>query len=264
MDKLIHTALNSMHSARLKQATSAQNLANAQVTGYRGDEIGGRFGSVYLSAENQLESRVFSKKSEPGLFSNIQGEMRATGEKTDVAIEGDGFFMIENNSGVLGMSRRGDFTIALDGTLVNQARETVLDTSLNPIVVPPFRELFISENGQIFIQPLGAELDAPPVEIGMIGTAVPDENIKLKKSLDGHIRIIPNINENGEEEPIAIESNQQARLINGFLEKSNVNAIDEMVNSLDYQRKFEMHIKFIQMAEELDDAGSSLMRLPGM
>mgnify|MGYP006247333739 FL=1 len=66
MDKLIHTALNSMHSARLRQATSAQNLSNAQVTGYRSDQIGGRFGSVYLSAENQLDTRVFSKKSEPG------------------------------------------------------------------------------------------------------------------------------------------------------------------------------------------------------
>ena len=59
MDKLIHTALNSMHSARLKQTTSAQNLSNAQVPGFRGDEIGGRFGSVYLFADNQLETLPF-------------------------------------------------------------------------------------------------------------------------------------------------------------------------------------------------------------
>ena len=82
MDKLIHTALNTMHSTRLKQATSAQNLSNAQVPGFRGDEIGGRFGSVYLSADNQLETRVFAKKSEPGLFSDEQGELRLTGERT--------------------------------------------------------------------------------------------------------------------------------------------------------------------------------------
>ena len=90
MDKLIHTALNTMHSARLKQLTSAQNLSNAQVPGFRGDEIGGRFGSVYLYADDQLETRVFAKKSEPGLFSSEQGEMRLTGQQTDVAIEGDG------------------------------------------------------------------------------------------------------------------------------------------------------------------------------
>ena len=65
-----------MHSARLKQVTSAQNSSNAQVPGFRGDEIGGRFGSVYLYANDQLETRVFAKKSEPGLFSDEQGEMR--------------------------------------------------------------------------------------------------------------------------------------------------------------------------------------------
>ena len=128
MDKLIHTALNTMHSARLKQATSAQNLSNAQVPGFRGDEIGGRFGSVYLYADDQLETRVFVRKSEPGLFSDEQGEMRLTGQTTDVAIEGKGFFMVENQVGELGMSRRGDFTISNDGILVNRAGEIVLDT----------------------------------------------------------------------------------------------------------------------------------------
>ena len=137
MDKLIHTALNTMHSARLKQATSAQNLSNAQVPGFRGDEIGGRFGSVYLYADDQLETRVFARKSEPGLFSDEQGEMRLTGQRTDVSIEGDGYFMVENQSGVLGMSRRGDFTISNDGTLVNRAGEVVLDTSLVAMTVPP-------------------------------------------------------------------------------------------------------------------------------
>ena len=103
MDKLIHTALNTLHSARLKQTTSAQNLSNAQVPGFRGDEIGGRFGSVYLYADDQLETRVFAKKSDPGLFSDEQGEMRLTGQQTDVSIEGDGF-MVENQFGVVGMS----------------------------------------------------------------------------------------------------------------------------------------------------------------
>ena len=40
--------------------------------------------------------------------------------------------------------------------------------------------------------------------------------------------------------------------------------LKKMVNTLDQQRKFEMHIKMIQLAEELDEAGASLMRSPGM
>ena len=43
-----------------------------------------------------------------------------------------------------------------------------------------------------------------------------------------------------------------------------VNAVEEMVNTIDQMRKFEMHVKLIQMAEELDQAGTSLLRIPGM
>ena len=53
-------------------------------------------------------------------------------------------------------------------------------------------------------------------------------------------------------------------MASGFLEKSNVNAIEEMVNTIDQMRKFEMHVKLIQMTEELDTAGASLLRIPGM
>ena len=52
--------------------------------------------------------------------------------------------------------------------------------------------------------------------------------------------------------------------MSGFLEKSNVNAIEEMVNTIDQMRKFEMHVKMIQMTEELDAAGTSMMRMPGL
>ena len=86
----------------------------------------------------------------------------------------------------------------------------------------------------------------------------------LKKSLDGKIRFDPNVNEDGTIEQIPIEPNQQAKLAVGFLEKSNVNAVEEMVNTIDQMRKFEMHVKLIQMAEELDQAGTSLLRIPGM
>ena len=51
MDKLIHTALNSLNAARIRQNVSSQNLSNAQVPGFRGDEIGGRFGSIFLESQ---------------------------------------------------------------------------------------------------------------------------------------------------------------------------------------------------------------------
>ena len=254
MDKLIHTALNSMHSARLKQATSAQNLSNAQVAGYRGDEIGGRFGSVYLQSDNQLQTRVFSKKSEPGLFSSKQGEMRLTGQQTDVAIEGNGYFMIENQAGELGMSRRGDFTISPERQLINRSGDIVLDTSLVPITVPPFREIFIAENGQLFIEPLGGEPGVRQL-INQIA-ASSGEGLNLKKDTDGTIR--PEGGFVREE----FNADQNVRLKQGYLETSNVSVFDELVNNVDIQKQYQLNVKLISLAKQLDEAGASLLKLP--
>ena len=111
---------------------------------------------------------------------------------------------------------------------------------------------------------IGAEPDALPQNVGVISTYTPSDNDNLKKTLDGHIRIESEANEDGVSQIVDIEPNQQAKIVVGYLEKSNVNAIEEMVNTIDQQRKFEMHVKFIQMAEELDSVGANLMRLPGM
>lgn len=254
MDKLIHTALNTMHSARLKQATSAQNLSNAQVPGFRGDEIGGRFGSVYLYADDQLETRVFARKSEPGLFSDEQGEMRLTGQTTDVAIEGKGFFMVENQVGELGMSRRGDFTISNDGILVNRAGEIVLDTSLVAMAIPPFREIFIAENGQVFIEPIGGEPGVKQL-VNQIGITSGD-GLNLKKDIDGTIRLEGGIDRT------QFNPDQNVRLKQGYLEASNVSVFDELVNNVDIQKQYQLNVKLISLAKQLDEAGASLLKLP--
>ena len=48
----------------------------------------------------------------------------------------------------------------------------------------------------------------------------------------------------------------------GFVELANVNVVEELVNSIENQRHYEINIKMISSASELDEAGSSLMRLP--
>ena len=109
-----------------------------------------------------------------------------TGQQTDVAIEGDGYFMVENQFGELGMTRRGDFTISNNGTLVNRAGEIILDTSLVPMTIPPFREIFISENGQVFIEPIGGEQGVRQLVNQIAATS--SEGLNLKKDIDGTIR----------------------------------------------------------------------------
>jgi len=119
MDKMIHTALHTMHATLIQQNVGAQNMANSNVPGFRSDQIGGSFGSLYLSAENQLQSRAFVRESEAGLFSDEQGQIKFTGEQTDLAIKGKGYFMVENGAGKMSFSRRGDFVRGMDGYLLN-------------------------------------------------------------------------------------------------------------------------------------------------
>ena len=201
-----------------------------------------------------METRVFARKSEPGLFSDEQGEMRLTKQKTDVAIEGKGFFMVENQFGELGMSRRGDFTISNDGTLVNRAGEIVLDTSLVAMAIPPFREIFIAENGQVFIEPIGGE---PGVRQLVNQIAITSgDGLNLKKDIDGTIR------PEGGIDRAQFNPDQNVRLKQGYLEASNVSVFDELVNNVDIQKQYQLNVKLISLAKQLDEAGASLLKLP--
>ena len=263
MDRMAQTALNSLKMLMENQTATSHNLSNLSTPGFRQDVVTD-FGSIYLNRQNGVEPRIVSSRNVGG-FSIEQGAMDFTKNPLDTAIDGQGYFIIEpRNGGEPSLSRRGDFQTSEDGELLDGAGNKVLDAGMQPLVVPAFREINISPQGEIFIQPLGGEPDALPQNIGVIGTYKPGDNDNLKKTLDGHIRIESEPNENGITETIGIEPNQQAKIVLGSLEKSNVNAVEEMVNTIDQQRKFEMHVKFIQMAEELDSVGASLMRIPGM
>ena len=263
MDRMSQTALNSMKMLMENQIATAHNLANLNTPGFRQDVITD-FSSIYMNRENGLEPRIVTAR-EVGKFSVEQGSLDSTQNPMDVAINNNGYFIIQpKNGGNPALSRRGDFQVNENGELLDGAGNQVLDAGLQPIIIPAFRDINISSQGEILIDALGAEPGELPVNIGEIGTLVPEEGAKLKKTLDGHIRYETIVNEEGIEEIIPIEPNQQAKLMSGFLEKSNVNAIEEMVNTIDQMRKFEMHVKMIQMTEELDAAGTSMMRMPGL
>jgi len=262
MDRMVQTALNSMKMLMENQVATAHNLSNLSTPGFKQDVVTD-FSSIYLNRQEGLEPRIVAAR-EVGKFSVEQGMLDNTKNPMDVAINGDGYFVIQPNNADPAFSRRGDFSVNENGELLDGAGNQVLDAGMQPLVIPAFREINITSQGEILIQPIAAAPGELPINAGTIATYVPQEGDILKKSLDGKIRFDPNINENGAIEQVPIEPNQQAKLASGYLEKSNVNAVEEMVNTIDQMRKFEMHVKLIQMAEELDQAGTSLLRIPGM
>ena len=141
--------------------------------------------------------------------------------------------------------------MANDGTLTNGAGHKMLNTELVPIQVPPHRSMKVTDEGEILIEPLGAE-PGTQQSVGKIAlTSAVD--VELKKFRDGEIRVA-----DGSVPPLDDSVYVQSK----HLELSNVNITEELINSIEDQRQYEINIKMISSASELDESGASLMRMP--
>jgi len=250
MDKMIHLSLNSLDIALRKQAISAQNLSNVNVTGFRRD-VYENFASLYLRAEDQLDTRAFAVSTGSGEFDEQQGRMRATNQPTDLAIDGKGYFVSKRDGLENSLTRRGDMSVSTEGNLVNGQGALILSETLQPIQVPPFREIYVREDGKLLIEPLNGEPGVTQL-IGSIGL-VSGEGQQMRKDLDGEIRPADGA-------PIVTDQNVNVK--QGYIEESNVSVIDELVASMGYQRSYEMNLKLIKLASDLDQGTASLLRMP--
>ena len=168
MDRMIHTALNSLKMVLQNQQITSQNISNASVVGYRRDS-NSEFGTAYLNGEEGLNTRVFATR-EIGAFSTRQGDLEATENPLDVAIKGEGYFIIQPKECEVALSRRGDFKDDVEGQLVNGEGSLVLGEDLQPIVLPAFNAIQISSDGLINIKPIDAPIDAPFQLAATLGT----------------------------------------------------------------------------------------------
>ena len=250
MDRSIYTALNSMSILRDNQSVTSQNLANVSVPGFQKD-VQINFSSVYLDRDKGIDPRVMALQ-EPGGFDNTPGPMSQTGSPMDIAIDGNGFFIVQPSSGgKIAMSRRGDFGVSANGILTDGTGTKPLSTDLEPIVVPPYRTITISGNGIIEIEPLNGPV-GQKVRVAQLATTAGSE-VPLTKTIDGFVRPV---------DGTIPEPDNRALLLNGFLEGSNVKSVDELVAGIDQSRAYEVNVKFLTTAKEIDEATASLMRMP--
>lgn len=251
MDRLIHTVGNALTNIRDRQLITAQNLSNLSVPGYRRD-LQGQGQSLFLQAPGTTTTRAFQIPGEAYAFAQQSGFLDQTAEPLDIAIPDRGYFYVKPEQGEPALSRRGDLRVDLQGNLLNGAGEAVLDTAQQPIVLPPYRDIVIDDLGQISITAPDAA-DGQRTVVATLATVVPAEGEALRKGLDGQIR-----RPDGTLPP----PDQQARVLQGVLEHSNVNPTEELISSIDEQRRFELNMRLVSEAKSLDEAGSRLLRLP--
>jgi len=245
MDKLIYTAMTGAKNNTLAQAVHANNLANMMTTGFRADFTQARSMQAF---GDSFPSRVFSASEIPGTdFS--QGGLKETARSLDVAIEGQGFIAVDGADGNEAFTRAGDLFVDEVGFLRTGTGISVLGDG-GPIVVPPFEKIELARDGTISIRGQGQGPETLN-QVGRIKLVNPDLE-GVRKGADGLFRRI-----DGLIEPAAAE----VKLSSGFLENSNVNAIEAMTSMLTLSRQFEVQVKMIKTAEDNDEAATRLLQV---
>jgi flagellar basal-body rod protein FlgF len=250
MDRLAQTALSALRQMQDNKFDLAHNLANVNVPGFRRD-LPNEGNAGFLKELEKLSAKVLPLETEARKFSNEAGQLQNTGLETDVAVLNQGFFYIQPENGEIALSRRGDLGLNAENQLVNGVGDLVLSDGLEPIILPNFTSMSITDIGEVLVQQAGAP-DGQLTSVGFIGSTS-SEIDQLVKSLDGNIRKADGT------VPVA---DQTARFGQGFLESSNVSAIEELIRNIDMQRQFEINVKLIKKASDLDSAGAKLMNLP--
>lgn len=245
MDRLIYTAMSGAKQAFLQQAGVAQNLANANSTGYRAMEH--KFRAVPVQGPG-LPTRAFTvNASVADVFE--QGPLMSTGRPLDVAVQGAGWIAVETPDGGEAYTRNGALQTNAGGQLQTAAGLNVLGDG-GPITIPPDNRITIAPDGTVSVVPLfGTPNNSNPV--GRIKLVNPPEN-ELVRGPDGLFRL-----KGGQ--PADADAN--VRLAPGMLEGSNVNSVDAMVNLISLARQFEMQIKMLQTADTNARAAGQILSM---
>jgi flagellar basal-body rod protein FlgG len=171
-----------------------------------------------------------------------QGNLQQTGNSKDVAIQGAGFFEVALPDGTAAYTRAGSFQINSEGQLV-----TASGFLIQPAITIPedAQTVTIGRDGTVSITQPGV---AAPTEIGALqlatfmnpaGLESKGENLYVETGSSG----APNANLPG--------TNGAGLLIQGYVETSNVNVVEEMVNMIQTQRAYEINSKAVSTSDQM-------------
>lgn len=246
MDRSLFIATSGATQTLLAQTANANNLANAQTTGFKSDLQQFRSMPVY---GNGYPTRVYAMTEKPGTdFS--QGNLQQTENPLDLAIKGDGFFAVRDSQGKEAYTRAGDFQMTPDGNLLTSSGLAVLDTDGQPINIPPAEKITVGGDGSIRIIPFGVSGNAMN-NVAQIKLVQPDLK-NVEKRPDGLAYI---------KDGSAQTASANVQIVQGMVEGSNVNAIGAMVDMIELARNFEMQSNVMKTARDNAAAGAKLLQM---
>lgn len=252
MDRMLYTAMSGAKHTMDQQAVISQNLSNVSTAGFRAQLQAAR--AVPVQGDGALATRVSAVATTPGTdFS--QGPMERTGRTLDIAMQDNAWMAVLADDGTEAYTRRGDLQLDSDGVLLSVGRPVMGDGG--PLALPQGAQVSIGADGTISAIPQG-EGPAALVDVGRIKLVTPDEQ-GLIRGDDGLFRAP--LNEDGQ--PGGLPGDEEARIVSGALEGSNVSAVDAMVSMIDVARRYDMQMKILSTADENAQRANGILSIQG-
>jgi len=234
----LYTAALGMLNEAMQMETIANNLANVNTNGYKKDTVSfSTTGSASQGMGAQTTPTIslisfYGGEEVPSIIASrfvtdfSVGEIRETGNPLDVALDGNGFLVIQTNKGPR-YTRNGSFSLNASGELVNQAGLPVLGN--NGVIKIQGGKIEIAASGKVLVDGVGVDtlklVDFPtPYQLGKDGNG-------LFFSTQGTPFNLPSGSVN---------------VLQGHLESANINGISETVNMIATLRNYEGYQKVIQ------------------
>ncbi|MBH0020029.1 flagellar basal body rod protein FlgF [Pseudoalteromonas sp. SWXJ133] len=239
MEKLIYTAVSGAELNNTALRVTANNLANVSTTGFKADMeqaqsmmvVGNGFRTRYMAQLTPVTTDLSS------------GPIMDTGRNLDIALSDGGYLEVMDDNGNPAYTRAGNLVVDADGFVTVSGRR--LQGDGGDIQLPEFGEVEIGSDGIINLTPIGGGVIAEDARIKLAST---DGN--LVKGPDGLLRS-PDL------QPLQADDTIKVRT--GALEGSNVNAVAEMIKTMNISRQFEMNVKMMKSADELATSGNKLI-----
>lgn len=253
MNKALWIAKTGLDAQQMRMSVVSNNLANVNTTGFKkGRAV---FQDLIYQTVRQAGAQSAQDTELPsGLMLGTgvrtvatekmftQGNLTQTGNALDVALEGRGFIQIQLPDGNVGYTRDGSFQVNSEGQMVTSGGYTV-----QPAIAIPEGALSVTigEDGTVSAQLAG---NPNPTEVGALqvadfinpaGLQPIGQNLFTETAASG----APQVGNPG--------LDGRGTLLQGFLEGSNVNTVEELVNMIETQRAYEMNSKAISTADQM-------------
>jgi flagellar basal-body rod protein FlgG len=252
-----------MEAQQLTLDVIANNLANVQTSGFKRSRVDFQdlvYQTVQMPGTASAQGSELPAGFQVGhgarsvatqkLF--LEGNLQPTGNPLDMAIEGEGFFQVVQPNGEIAYTRAGTFKKDSQGRIVNSE-----GFPLEPEITIPDDALSITigVDGTVSVTQPGV---VQPQQVGTI-ELVRFVNPAGLQSV-GHNLLLPT-QASGDPTPGTPGQEGFGTLLQGFIEGSNVNVVEEMVNLISSQRAYEINSRAIRTADDMMQTANNLVRL---